>query len=201
MTHGAWDKIRGGWTDRLKVFCMEKELENKKFDYSVYNLGISGDTSENILRRLENEISCRVWENEMVKIIFAIGVNDSWFIKNKNTFKVMPDNFENNITKIIKISQKFSSNIVFVGPAPVDEIKTISWDIDISYKNEHIKSYNKIIKLVCRENKISFLDIFEKFLKLEYKKLLENGLHPNSKGHEIMFEIVRDFLFQNEIVE
>ncbi len=180
---------------------MEKELENKKFDYSVYNLGISGDTSENILRRLENEISCRVWENEMVKIIFAIGVNDSWFIKNKNTFKVMPDNFENNITKIIKISQKFSSNIVFVGPAPVDEIKTISWDIDISYKNEHIKSYNKIIKLVCRENKISFLDIFEKFLKLEYKKLLENGLHPNSKGHEIMFEIVRDFLFQNEIVE
>lgn len=201
ITYGAWDTMRGGWADRLKSFCMEKELENSRFDYAVYNLGISGDNTENVLRRLENEINCRIWKDEKIIIIFAIGVNDSWFINSENSFKVAPDNFRNNLKEIIKISQKFSSSIAFIGLTPVDEIRTILWDIDISYKNEYISNYDNIIKLICRENNIHFIDMFGEFNKVDYKKLLEDGLHPNSEGHQKMFEIVRNYLLKKGIIE
>ncbi len=193
----------GGWADRLRSFCMEKELENPEFDYSVYNLGISGDTSEDVLKRLENEISCRIWKDEEIIIIFAIGINDSCFVKSKNIFLNTESNFKKNIQKLIKLSEKYSSKIIFVGLTPVEESKTnpISWSTTgKSYKNKYIENYDNIIKSVCQENNIYFIDMLEEFKKIDYQKLLEDGGHPNSEGHRKMFEIVRDFLMERGIV-
>jgi len=204
IIYGAWDTMRGGWADRLRTFCMEKELKNPEFDYSVYNLGISGDTSEDVLKRLENEINCRVWENEEIIIIFAIGINDSCFVKSKNIFLSTENSFKKNIQKLIKLSKKYSSKIIFVGLTPVEESKTnpISWSTTgKSYKNKYIKNYDNIMKLVCQENDIYFIDMLKELSKIDYKKLLEDGGHPNSKGHQKMFEVVRDFLVERGIMK
>jgi len=203
ITYGAWDTMRGGWADRLKVFCMERELENPEFDYSVYNLGISGDNSEDLLKRFEFEIKQRLEEDDGIINIIAVGVNDSQFVYSKNNFRILPDKFKNNLKKVVDLSKKFSSKMIFVGLAPVDELKTspIPWNIDKAYKNEYISNYNKIIKSICQENDVYFIDMFNEFNKIDYKKLLEDGLHPNSEGHRKMFEIVRDFLTEEGIVK
>jgi len=36
---------------------------------------------------------------------------------------------------------------------------------------------------------------------LDYKGLLEDGLHPNSTGHKKIYEIVKGFLVENRIIE
>lgn len=94
------------------------------------------------------------------------------------------------------------SQIIFIGLIPVDEKKTlpIPWGTDVNYKNEYVSKYNEIIKSVCQENNIQFIEMFEEFMKLDYKKLLEDGLHPNSEGHQKIFEIVKDFLIENKII-
>ena len=46
----------------------------------------------------------------------------------------------------------------------------------------------------------SFFYILNDFLDKDYKRLLEDGAHPNSEGHEKIFETVKDFLIQNKIV-
>lgn len=71
----------------------------------------------------------------------------------------------------------------------------------ICYKNKYIEEYDKIIELVCEKNNLIFTDVLSEFKKGNYKKLLdEDGLHPNSKGHQKIFEIVRDSLLKNKVI-
>ncbi|TRZ64349.1 MAG: hypothetical protein D4Q79_01760, partial [Spirochaetia bacterium] len=94
----------------------------------------------------------------------------------------------------------FSEKIVFIGLTPVEESKTtpIPWNTDKFYKNEYIQKYDGIIKKVCEENNLSFVEVFERLKGNE--NLSEDGLHPNSEGHQKIFEIVKDFLINNKII-
>jgi len=198
ITWGAFDSEGGGWVERLKVSMWTKG------DIQVYNLGISGEKTSNLLERFESEeTKARSKENEETIIIFAIGINDSYFVHSKNSLMVPPEQFKENIQKLTDLAQKFSSKIIFIGLTRVDESKTtpIPWDTDKSYKNENIKKYNEIIKSACKDKNIYFVEIFDKWLQSDYKNLLEDGLHPNSKGHQKIFEIVKDFLIHNKIIK
>ena len=200
ITYGAWDK-EGGWVQRLRKFLEEKYPK----EFFVYNLGIPiNETTENILSRIEVELKARTtpgFESENI-VIFAIGINDSQFVHSEGRHKVPIDKFKDNIQKLIKIAQKFSSKIIFVGLTPVDERKTtpIPWNTDKSYKNEDIKKYNEIIKMVCNKHGIPFIDLFEDWIN-DCKNYLDDGLHPNSEGHKRIFETVKNFLVENEYLE
>lgn len=200
IAYGAWDR-EGGWVHRLRKFVDEKNLSCEDFYCLIYNLGISGDTTSNLLERLELETKSRLKEGEEIVFIFAVGINDSQFIHSQNNLRTAPEKFAENVEKIIKTAQKFSAKIVFVGLFPVDERKTtpIPWNTDKSYKNEYVKKYNDIIRAVCEKNKIYFIDIFDK-MKNDYQHFLEDGLHPNSFGHQKIFESVKDFLINKKII-
>ncbi|MFH1401778.1 MAG: GDSL-type esterase/lipase family protein [Parcubacteria group bacterium] len=194
---GAADSEGGGWVTRLFI-----EL-GKNSEIDVYNLGVSGDKTPNILERFESETKARIEEAEDVILIFAIGINDSYFIQSKNSFNIPPAEFRENIKKIIEGARAIAPKITFIGLTPVDESRTtpIPWDTDKSYKNENIKKYNEIIKSVCRDNSVHFIEIFNEWIKSDYQSLLEDGLHPNSEGHKKIFETVRDFLSKNKIIK
>lgn len=202
ITYGAWDK-KGGWVQRLREFLDEKTLSNPDVYYLIYNLGISGNITEYLLERFEFETNQRLKDkakDEEIIIIFEIGGNDSAFVHSKNDYWVKPKKFEENIRELINLSRKISSKIIFIGLAPIDESKTnpIPWNTDISYKMENTKEFNEILKSVCGEKDIHFVEIFEKLLEKDCSKLLEDGVHPNSEGHQKIFEIVRDFFIKLE---
>ena len=202
ITYGVWDR-EGGWVQRLRKFLDEKNLTDPDFYCLAYNLGVSGNTTEDLLERFEFETRQRLKENEETIVIFAIGINDSQFVHSEGNHRVSIDKFKDNIQKLIKLTKRFSSKIVFVGLTPVDETKTIPilWDTNKSYRNDYIEKYNEVIKKVCEENKdIFFIEIFEKLKRTDYQKLLEDGLHPNSRGHEKIFELVKHFLIENNLI-
>ena len=125
---GAFDSENGGWVNRLKLYMWSKD------DIDVYNLGISGNKTPNLLERFESDIKSRIEEGLEVIIMFAIGINDSYFLHSKNDNVTKFDDFKKNIGKLIILAKKFSSKIIFVGLNPIDEIKTtpIPWDTDKS---------------------------------------------------------------------
>lgn len=170
--------------------------------YFTYNLAVSGDTTEDLLERFEVETKQRVKGGEETVFIFGIGINDSQFVHSQNDLRTPPEKFKENIQKLIDLAQKFASKIIFVGFTPVDESKTtpIPWNTEFSYKNENVKKYDEIVKSACKENNVYFVEIFNQVMKLDYKKLLEDGLHPNSEGHQRIFEIVKDFLIKNTLI-
>lgn len=201
IAYGRWDTSRGGWASQLIDLYMEKNLADPNTYHEVYNLSIDGDDSKNLLNRFEFEATQRKVDTNAT-IIFAIGKNDSCFLKDKNSFITSPIIFKKNIKKLIGLAKKHTSKIIFVSAAAIDGNKTIPtcWDKNLYYKNECLKKYNSIIKSACLENKTSFIDLFEKFKKLDYKNLLEDGVHPNSEGHKIIFEIIKNYLEKNKII-
>ncbi|MBU3925198.1 hypothetical protein KJ854_04655 [Patescibacteria group bacterium] len=189
IAYGALDR-EGGWVQRLRKKIDKKVISSGlQFYCEIYNLSIDGDVTGGVLERFENETRKRLLEEETI-FIFAIGINDSCFIKDAKEFLTPLKNFKNNIQKLINSARKFSNKIIFVGLTPVNEEKTNPYFASTtgkSYKNEYIEKYDKIIKSVCAENKIAFIEIFEKLKKENCKNLLEDGVHPNSKGHEKIF--------------
>jgi acyl-CoA thioesterase-1 len=203
ITYGREDYEYGGWVQRLRKFLNKKILSKQKYCF-VYNFGVNADTTKGLLERFEFEIKFRLKrlkEQEDIVIIFAIGVNDACHLSDKNDLDVSPKEFRKNIQKLIKLSQKFSTKVIFVGLSCVDEAKTTPYTVNKFYKNEYIKKYNQIIKSICQKNEVYFIEIFENWIKIDYKKLLEDGLHPNTQGHKQLFETIKNFLIQNKITK
>jgi len=179
ITWGASDSEKGGWAERLKVYFGEK------YDINVYNLGVSGDATEDLLDRIENE--SRVREPNI--IVFAIGVNDAQFIHSTNSNRISDKDFGNNLKKLHETAKRIVPKIIFVGLTPVDEPKTkpIPWNTNKTYTNERIKKLDQIIKDFCSKNNLKFIPI---------NGLLNNddlidGLHPNAQGHIKIFERIK----------
>lgn len=183
VTWGAWDR-GGGWSARLRTF-----IESKSREYFVYNLGVSGDTTKELLERFDVEAKARSPQ----VIIFQIGDNDSIFVKSENKNLVSLEQFEKNIEKLISKAKGFTYKIIFLGTSRVEENKTrpIPWQEDFHYTNEYLELYDKKIKIIAEKNKCDYLDVHN---ILTVKNLDADGLHPNSKGHQKLFLRVRDFL-------
>lgn len=191
ITYGAWDS-EGGWVQRLrKKLDFEQIKDSDKF-YLVYNLGISGETSTDLLNRIKQEAIARREGDgkEGDVIVIQIGGNDSSILSGKPKTTLLK--FEKNIRKIIAIGRKISKKVVFVGMTPAYEDKTmpVSWNPNLYYDNNSRRKYGNALKQICKKEKVLFIDIFEKFYKSNYINLLEDGLHPNSKGHLLIFRIV-----------
>lgn len=201
ITWGAWDK-EGGWVARIKKYVDEKVI-NSDFNYyhDVYNVGISGDKTTDLLERFEFEASKRIDEDNKTAIVFAIGVNDSQFVENEGN-RTQIDQFQNNIKSLIEKARKYGNEIDFVGLFPVDDSKLspTSWDEGKSYKLEYVDKYNQVLKDVCQKENVGFVDIYEEFMKKDYVKLLIDGLHPNTDGHKQISEIVLKFLQDKKII-
>ncbi len=110
ITYGACDR-EGGWVQRLRKFLDEKNLTEND-DFSLYNLGVGGDNTEDILKRFEPETKARIDEEEETVFIFAIGINDSQFVHGKNRLRVLPEKFKNNIQVPIGAAKQFSHKII-----------------------------------------------------------------------------------------
>lgn len=182
-TWGAWDSEKGGWVNRLRLF-----LEANDYDVDVYNLGVSGDTTNELLERFEVEAEAR----EPAIILVSIGDNDACTSSANGKHKVLPEKFEKNIKRLIELARKFTDKIAFLGSKPIDEAKTmpVPWDREAFYSSESLKEYDKMLKTLTKENNAEYIDI-SGLLSI---KDLEDGLHPNEEGHRKLFGKVKDFL-------
>ncbi|MCX6740213.1 MAG: GDSL-type esterase/lipase family protein [Candidatus Parcubacteria bacterium] len=199
ITYGASD-LEGGWVSRLRKYVDQKGLTDPDYYNLVYNLGISGNNTTDLLKRFEFEVQQRIKEEGETVIIFLIGTNDSQLFKGK--FRTEPVQFENNLQQLYVLAQKYSQKVIFVGLFPIDESKTspVAWHKEKFYKIENIKNNNDTIRKFCEKNGLLFIEIFENFINQDYKSLLDDGIHPTTLGHEKMFEIIKNDLIKNKII-
>jgi len=201
ITYGAWDE-EGGWAQRLRKVIDERIIKSQFNKYHVlYNLGIPGDQTGDLIERFEQEVKARSQEEETI-ILFAIGINDSSYHNPTGSLSTSFHQFQKNISQLISLAREYTEKIVFIGLTPVDELKVdpMPWYEGYSYKNDHIRKYDEAIQDRCKKENIPFIPVFQEWVKTDYKKLLIDGVHPNTKGHEVLFEIVYDYLIGKEII-
>ncbi len=186
---GAWDMEKGGWVNRLWLFLAEKDTSSR-----LYNLSTSGGTTGTVLLHFETEAKIRRAD----VLIFQKGGNDAAYEHSEGNYLVSPEQFKTNIQEIIWRARRITDKIIFVGFHSVDETKTkpVPWG-NTYYTNENIKKYSEIMKDVCLQNKVPFLEVFD----LLENSDLKDGVHANAAGHRKIFERIKKFLLDNQIVK
>ncbi len=177
---------------RLIAKYLKFTIKNKQFVF-VQNLGKIGDTSRDLVKRIERNILYRNFFGKNI-IIISIGLNDSkFYFKNKSNL-VSEKEYLLNLEMIYEISKKYSKKIIFVGLTSVDESKTnpCFWDKKYSYQNKEIKKYDKILKKFTKSKNLTYIEMYEKI----NNDLLIDGLHPTSKGHKIFYDLLEKQLTQ-----
>lgn len=187
--YGRVDIEGGGWVGRLRRWHEQQDRKN-----AVFNLGIGGDTSEGFLRRLKVEVSPRRPD----LILVSGGLNDIKRVSNKTAPVTIPlPQSQQNIREIIKEGRKLTE-VIFISVHPIDESRTspVSWE-NSHYLSVDVRQYSDATKEICETEKIPYIDIFNEWMKINYMPLLaDDGLHPNSHGHQKIFEAVREFLIE-----
>lgn len=189
ITWGAWDPEKGGWGARLRSY-----FEKNDIDVELYNCGVSGDTTDDLIERLD--IECLAREPQI--IIFAIGINDARYINSRENHQTSLDKFQKNLNILLEKAKKHANKIIFLGLTKVDNSKTLpcSWKPTKFYDDADVKKYDEIIKDTCQSKGVFFLEVHNLLENSE----LEDGLHPNPQGHEKIFLKVKDFLYSNKLL-
>ncbi len=203
IAYGAWDR-ESGFAGRLRNWLDGRSLDKHSntegpVDYFLtYNLGISGETSTDLVKRFEQEAKRRIEEGEETIIIFSFCGNDAMLVNGKES--VSFKKFQKNVQIIIKNAKKLSQKIIFLSEIPVDELKVnpIPWFQKGSCKNDVIQKYEIEIEKQCAQEKIYYLTT--KHLFQNNQTLLEDGMHPTTEGHKKIFELLKEFLIKKEIL-
>ena len=133
----------------------------------IKNRGIGGNTSKDILKRLDE-----VTEGKPKKIFLEIGINDI-------AQGVSIDSLLNNVKQIVTvIKQETSESKIYIQPVfPTAGEQKI--------QIPKIEEYNKKLKDFCEKSNITFINLYPVFYKdggLD-TSLTTDGIHFNGKGY------------------
>lgn len=194
IAYGKWDEV-GGWVQRLRNFIDKKYNITDNKNIQVYNLGIPGEISTRLLNRAQEELNNRIDladTNKNNLVIIAIGINDTNPSNWLSGFQTPPEMFKENIRKLITIAQSDRVKAIMLGLTPISEKK-----YEERFKgrlfNSTIKEYDHYLKETAQEIDIPFIPVFEILNNEEYTNTLIDGLHPNSHGHEMLFQKVKEY--------
>jgi len=181
ITWGGYDPENGGWATILR-----NHLEKDCDDVNVYNLGICSDNSSGVLKRLVLESTPRQPEI----IIIAIGAND---VKHQPNQEIDFGRFEENIKLISTQAEKIARKVIFLSITPVDESLTTPRNKPpYNYReNKDIDKCNQILRTFAGKHNFKFIPMPKNFGASD----LADGLHPNTAGHQKIFNTLRPVVY------
>lgn len=149
----------------------------------IYNAGIAGNTTDDVLARLDAVVSARPQ-----KLFLMIGIND--LLNGKDVDYVMR-NYKTIISRIKTASP--STTIYMQSVLPVNNKILKSETAD----SQEIITLNNEISTIADGKMIFFIDLYPSFCGLDnqlYKQYTWDGLHPNSYGYAVWKQLVVQYV-------
>lgn len=199
IAYGQWDE-QGGWVQRLRSSLDQSYVAHRSEKTYVYNMGIPGETAEDVLRRFVPEITPRLGKGKKHSVIFAIGMNDSHIVHKTGRPKFTAEAFTANMKALVEQARQHADRLAFVGLNPVDEPKVtpLPWNAEKSYSNDRIAEFNGILEKMAAEEGIFFADVWSSYVGRDHRTLLSDGLHPNASGHRRIAEAINPFMHEKD---
>lgn len=153
---------------------------NELFDRNdIINRGISGDSTDGVLKRIDGINS------SVSKVFIMIGIND--LSKGKSVTYVF-----NNYKKIVTLLKEKNMQPIIQSTLFVDPVK------NHRVKNSDVEQLNNQLKKYAMENDLLYIDLNIKLSK--DKKLRSDysydGLHLNGDGYKAWKEVLEPYLYQ-----
>lgn len=185
VAYGAWDS-EGGWVDRLKRWAHQVTIESAgETKLQVFNLGIGGDTSTGIARRIEAELAARQSASWPLAVVISYGANDER--TTDGTIETDLETFKATTRRIIAAAQKHTEKPIFVGsPRLVETVLTFKGR---EYSDERLAAYEAAQREIVEAAGIPYVEIRSLFDNDNYYAF--DKIHPNNNGHVVIFEAVK----------
>lgn len=168
---GAGDPYHLGWIGRTVL---------GRTDVTLYNLGVRGDTSTQVLARWRREAADRLNSDEDMRFVFSFGRNDCTL--EDGALRVDPMDSLKNLQRILGEAASIGA-VVVVGPPPSPDPLT----------RARVATLNDALRMVCDQNRIAYLDVFTALRDAgvwEAEALAGDGAHPGADGYQQMADLV-----------
>ncbi|MFC5457790.1 GDSL-type esterase/lipase family protein [Prosthecobacter fluviatilis] len=191
----------------LKVYAtrVEQGLQSIGSSMGVYNAGISGNTTQDALKRLQAD----VLKHQPRVVVMQFGINDSavdvWKKPPATTPRVPLDAFIRNYRTMIQAAQKQGAKVILMtanplrwtsklrelyGHAPYDPAA------EDGFESATLVRYNEAVRQLAAELKLPLLDVHAAYPAFAAKHqttldgMLLDGMHPNDLGHQLVAELL-----------
>lgn len=175
FTNGTCDPEKRGWVGRLQSL--------QQPHITVYNLGIRGNTSSDILERWQREATLRLPEHTDNRLVFSFGVNDTTIVDGQFRLSEMQSI---DTGKQILDTAKSSYKTIMIGPPPISDAS----------QNERIHSLDMALHRLCVEIDVPYLSVFEDLADNDIwmEQVARNdGAHPKAAGYSEFAKLVENW--------
>ena len=185
ITLGCNDRQGLGWLGGL---C--RGLSCGGYSVAAYNLGVNGDTSQQVAARWRAEAEARS-RNSTGLLLFAFGFNDA--ARADASGPQVPLDESVATARALLVEASSVSGVLWIGPTPLDEsvnpMQTpyASWEM----RNAEIARYDAAYAALAEELGIAYLRLFEEFAaSTRYLAALRAGdrVHPGDDGYAMIAE-------------
>lgn len=160
------------------------------FFINVVNMGYSGNTSRDLLNRLERDILSL--KPDYLSVM--IGANDVWRQFDTPQIpenSVLPEEYRENLIKIVRLSKTVTSNIILMTP--------VYWESSLTdAMSARMREYGQIVREVSAQEKVLFCDVqsrVDRVLKhCNANYITWDRVHPNIPGANVIAHALLDTL-------
>ena len=157
-----------GW-----VALLQQKLNKENKSYTIFNESISGDTTAGGLARIDNALK----RHKPELILLELGANDG-------LRGLSPKQMKNNLTEIIKRSQKAHAKVLL-----------LSMRIPPNYGKRYVDMFYNVYPQLAEELNIPYVPFILEDVALAKEMMQKDGLHPNAKAQPIIANKIWQYLY------
>jgi len=169
------DSLTAGYgvsEDQSYPKLLEKKLNDSKTPVIITNAGVSGNTSAQILNRLEWILS----QDNYDVVLLCSGANDG-------LRRLSIESLYTNLENTVKLIKERNIRVFLLG-------MKIPTNFSIKYRKEFENTY----QVLQKKYDLPFFEFLLKDVVTKPEYNLEDMIHPNPKGYEIIAQNLYDFL-------
>lgn len=190
----------------LKVYLnfLEEDLSwQKGFKRDFVNAGVSGDSSEDGRRRFERD----VLGLQPALVLIQFGCNDQHIRQDlrESQPRVTVSRYKENLIFFIREIQKEGGKVILMTPGILcwNEIFRgyylgPPYDLKDKAADGNLKQYVKVMDDLSIQFGLPLVDVYRAQLAYimdqSHREILPDGLHPNTKGHEMIASLILPIL-------
>ncbi len=185
VVEGEGDELGlSGWAGRLQHKILK---DSKVGENHVYNLGMGMETSMDLTHRFFSEVLYR--DPDIIIMQAAHGDSRSMLnSENEEEFEIGKGARLRTYNKLFTYLAQSKKKILILGLNPVS--MNVKFKKAVPQRARHIEAHNRGLKELCNNFKLPFLDPRDIFKNTKLEEYYADGLHPDSKGYELMFNAI-----------
>ncbi len=156
---------------------IEKSWKKQGLSWQVRNAGVSGYTSGDVLENLSWCLTSDVY-----LVFLAIGANDG--LRGQKISLL-----ESNLLSIIDACQQAGAVVVLAG-----------MKIPPNYGQDYTRDFAMVYSKIASQNRIELLPFLLEGIAGKSEYNLEDGIHPNAKGHRKIATMVEEFFKKKRVL-